>query len=234
MLPDKYGPFETNPELPQWLLDEFVQDDPTYQGVKVLLSAGDRFRLWYVARKMLRLLPVPKVFVDIGTWQGGSALLMYYAMGRTFEGSFKGYTFDPTPQGPVFYQVYPRMNDRVLHIGKHSHDAAAWLQNERGVKHLDLVFVDGGHSYNCVKQDILDYYPMLRQGGIILFHDWVPHNDNLGKPVSAGVRIACKEVLEDTYHCKPLEIPLLSETWEKPPGMGIPDIPSIIRGYRKP
>lgn len=233
MLPEKYGPFETNPELPQWLLDEFVEDDPTYQGVKVLLSAGDRFRLWYVARKMLPLLPVPKVFVDIGTWEGGSALLICSAMRRTFGNNFNGYTFDPKPQGPVFYQIYPRMNDRVMHFGKHSNAAAAWLQDERKVKDLDLVFVDGGHSYGCVKQDILDYYPMVRKGGIILFHDWVPHNENLGVSVSAGVRMACKEVLEEVYHCEPMEIPLLSETWEKPPGYGITDIPTLIRGYRK-
>lgn len=233
MLPEKYGPFETNPELPQWLLDEFVQDDPTYQGVKVLLAAGDRFRLWYVVRKMLHLLPIPKVFVDIGTWQGGSALLMYYAMKRTFENNFKGYTFDPRPQGPIFYQIYHRMDDKVLHIGKHSHDAAEWMQRERKGEEPDVVFVDGGHSYNCVKQDILDYYPMLRRGGIILFHDWVPHNENLSKPVSAGVRIACQELMENRYSCEPLDIPLLSETWEKPPGYGIRDIPSLIRGYRK-
>lgn len=233
MLPDKYGPFKTNPDLSQSLLDEFVQDDPTHHGVKVLLAAGDRFRLWYVARKMLHPLPIPKIFVDIGSWQGGSALLMYYAMKRTFGNNFLGYTIDPKPQGPMFYRFYRRMNDRVTHTGRFSHEAAAWLQGERKVEHLDLVFVDGGHSYDCVKQDILDYYPMLRWNGIILFHDWVPHNENLGKPVSAGIRQACDALMEKEYHCKPLEIPLLSETWKKPPSYGIKDIPSLIRGYRK-
>lgn len=230
MLPEKYGPFETNPNLSQELLDEFVEDDPTYQGIKVLLSAGDRFRLWYVARRMLPIQPIPEVFVDIGTWEGGSALLMYSAMKRAYS-DFIGYTIDPKPQELIFHQTHLRMNDRVICIRKNSHEAAVRLQVEH--KELDLVFVDGNHSYDCVKQDILDYYPMLRQGGVMLFHDWAPHNDNLGVPVSAGVRIACKEVLEETYHCKPLEIPLLSETWKKPPGYGIKDIPSLIRGYRK-
>lgn len=36
---------------------------------------------------------------------------------------------------------------------------------------LDVLFIDGDHSYEGVKQDTLDYYDCVRDGGYILFHD---------------------------------------------------------------
>jgi len=233
MLSERYGPpFETNPELPQQLLNAFMEDDPTHQGVKVLMAVQDRFRLWYVVCKMLNALPTPKVFVDIGTWEGGSALLMYSAMKRTFGDNFRGYTIDPAPQFVPFDRVYSRIQDRVAHVSMPSHEAAKRVRGEQ--EGLDLVFVDGGHSYECVKQDILDYYPMLRKGGVIVFHDWVLPSVKLNKPVSSGVYSACTEIMENTHYCEPMDIPLLSESWQKPPGYNIVDVPTLLRGYRKP
>jgi len=39
---------------------------------------------------------------------------------------------------------------------------------------LDLIFIDGNHSYKKVKQDFLNYSPLVRKGGLITFHDIVP------------------------------------------------------------
>jgi hypothetical protein len=38
----------------------------------------------------------------------------------------------------------------------------------------DLLFIDAGHSYEDVEQDYSDYGPLVRQGGIIAFHDSLP------------------------------------------------------------
>ncbi len=45
---------------------------------------------------------------------------------------------------------------------------------------LDFLFIDGWHSYEAVKQDYINYSPMVRPGGIIAVHDIVH--------VSAGVK----------------------------------------------
>ncbi len=37
---------------------------------------------------------------------------------------------------------------------------------------LDLVFIDGNHSYPYVKQDILFWQPKIRPGGILAGHDY--------------------------------------------------------------
>jgi cephalosporin hydroxylase len=50
------------------------------------------------------------------------------------------------------------------------------------VEELDLLFIDGNHSYESVLCDFLLYYPLVKQGGIIGFHDTALSEDNLGVP----------------------------------------------------
>ena len=37
--------------------------------------------------------------------------------------------------------------------------------------YFDLIFIDADHSYSAVKQDIINYQPKLKQGGILSGHD---------------------------------------------------------------
>ena len=39
---------------------------------------------------------------------------------------------------------------------------------------IDLIFIDGGHTYSVVKNDSEKSFKMLNQNGIILWHDYVP------------------------------------------------------------
>ncbi|HEU5119072.1 MAG TPA: CmcI family methyltransferase, partial [Isosphaeraceae bacterium] len=41
---------------------------------------------------------------------------------------------------------------------------------------LDMLFIDGDHSYEGVKQDWEMYSPLVKSGGIVVFHDIVPHD----------------------------------------------------------
>lgn len=38
-------------------------------------------------------------------------------------------------------------------------------------KDVDMLFIDGGHDYMTVKSDFDNYSPLVRQGGMIVFHD---------------------------------------------------------------
>jgi predicted O-methyltransferase YrrM len=44
---------------------------------------------------------------------------------------------------------------------------------------IDLLFVDGDHSYDAVKQDFLDWAPKVRPGGFLALHD-VVHQEHDG------------------------------------------------------
>ena len=39
---------------------------------------------------------------------------------------------------------------------------------------FDLIFIDGGHTYSLVKNDSEKAFEMIKKGGIILWHDYVP------------------------------------------------------------
>ncbi len=41
-------------------------------------------------------------------------------------------------------------------------------------KKIDLIFIDGGHTYSIVKNDSEKSFEMLSENGIILWHDYVP------------------------------------------------------------
>lgn len=39
---------------------------------------------------------------------------------------------------------------------------------------FDFLFIDGDHSYRGVLEDLIQWYPLVRPGGLIAFHDIVP------------------------------------------------------------
>jgi len=51
---------------------------------------------------------------------------------------------------------------------------------------LDLLFLDGDHSYEGVKRDFLLYGPMVRPGGVIAFHDIVEDNQTRYGVITGG------------------------------------------------
>jgi len=47
---------------------------------------------------------------------------------------------------------------------------------------FDCVFIDGNHSYEYVKKDYENYYKLVKNGGIIAFHDAFLDGDRYGTP----------------------------------------------------
>jgi len=57
--------------------------------------------------------------------------------------------------------------DNVKFIKKYSEDAVADLP-----ENLDFVYIDGNHEYEYVKSDIANYWPIVKEGGILAGHDY--------------------------------------------------------------
>jgi len=55
-------------------------------------------------------------------------------------------------------------------------------------RQVDFVFVDAEHTYEAAREDILDWYPKVRPGGLICGHDY-------GQPIWPGVKRAVDELL---------------------------------------
>jgi hypothetical protein len=61
---------------------------------------------------------------------------------------------------------------QTVWLHKTSSDAVKDVQEP-----LDFVYIDGNHSYEYVKQDIANYYPLVKQGGVIGGHDYIARHD---------------------------------------------------------
>ena len=116
--------------------------------------------------------------VEIGTFTGESTVIF----GDHFE---KVIGIDPMledydQQDPTskfnFNQVLDMFNNRTKEynnislIKKTSDDAVKELDSET----YDFVYIDGMHQYENVKQDIINYLPKIKQGGVIGGHDYGP------------------------------------------------------------
>jgi predicted O-methyltransferase YrrM len=69
---------------------------------------------------------------------------------------------------------------------------------------IDFLFIDGDHSYEGVKADFANFSPMVRNGGLIAFHDVVPdHMTRFGIPTqgyAGGVPLLWGELKQSYRH----------------------------------
>ena len=63
-------------------------------------------------------------------------------------------------------QRLDKFKDKVVWINEFSD--TAW---KKILEKVDFVYIDGNHSYEFVKQDIENYYNLLKRGGILAGHD---------------------------------------------------------------
>ena len=234
--------FPVNPAIELDLIQEFREDDPVSYGIQSQMSQNERFQLYYALRK---LLPVtePLRFVEIGSFAGSSLFLNYKTLAR-ISSQLQGWAIEPGMNSQL-RSVLDNLPDSITHLQSYSHDALPRLQEILEDQYLSYIFVDGDHSYEGVKQDIINYFPLLASGGLMIFHDYLPPLNDRNRDAilfhhggnEPGIRQACEELMENTYHCEIMEIPLLypddpTQTQAFLPV--IPDVFSTLKVYRKP
>lgn len=67
--------------------------------------------------------------------------------------------------------------DNCTFLRMKSHDAVQKVPDN-----LDFVFIDGDHRYRIVLQDLYDWVPKLKSGGLLSGHDWCNSVDKGGVP----------------------------------------------------
>ena len=125
-------------------------------------------------------------FVEIGVWMGKSACYMGTKIKEahkniqfdaidTFEGTAGSLVHQPIVEenGGSVFQKFQR-NVRALHLQDYirpvindSIQASKDYVNES----IDFIFIDGDHSYDAVRADIVTWTPKLKKDGIIAGHD---------------------------------------------------------------
>lgn len=136
---------------------------------------ADEEILWLLARA--RELE-PRVVVEIGTDEGGTLFLWT----RIAAPDARLVAIDTRPLGrlgplstyALVRRSFRRERQRVdLLFGRDSHDprTVAALEALLPGQPIDFLFIDGDHSYEGVKSDFQLYSPLVRDGGIVAFHD---------------------------------------------------------------
>lgn len=240
--PDKYP---VNINIQPKIIADFEKDDVLKDGILSQMSLNERFQLYYLVNKYFSPKEKKFRFTEIGSFSGASLLLIYRALLRR-KINFEGFSVEPggTEQ---FFQVIKELSGRITHLGAFSYEAADVLKKHfiKDGNYPEFIFIDGDHSYEGVYYDIEKYFPLLEQGGIMLFHDFLPPlNDENRESVffhhagnEPGIRRACTELMEKKYNCSLIELPLLypddpAQTQAHLPV--IPEVFSTIRAYRKP
>jgi len=133
----------------------------------------------------------PRAVLEIGTGGGGTLFLW----SRVANADATIISVD-LPGGPFgggypkwkmpFYESFAKSRQRVYLVRGDSHDSVTFRNVKRilGACQLDFLYIDGDHSYEGVKKDFEMYSPLVRKGGIIAFHDIVPHSPESGCEVS--------------------------------------------------
>jgi cephalosporin hydroxylase len=75
------------------------------------------------------------------------------------------------------YKKFAQKNQSLNLIRASSHENST-IQKVKDIlksNKLDYLFIDGDHTYEGVKKDFELYSPFVKKGGVIIFHDIVPH-----------------------------------------------------------
>lgn len=171
--------------------------------IEKLVNLAYSFRCWKISirpmqirEEIMKLLQIlekvsPRTILEIGTAGGGTLFLFTRAAlpdatiisidlpGGPFGGGY------PRWKIPL-YKSFARDHQKIHLIRADSHNPETFREVKEilGDKLIDFLFIDGDHSYEGVKKDFEIYAALVKKGGIIAFHDIVPHPPETGCEVS--------------------------------------------------
>lgn len=122
---------------------------------------------------LARLAPErPRHVCEIGTADGGTNCLLVHAL--------------PTVEFMLGIDLFVKGKPRLRHFAKtrqqlHYIEGSSYLpatvaraQTVLAGRQLDVLFIDGDHSYRGVRADFQSYRHFVRDGGLVVFHDICP------------------------------------------------------------
>lgn len=114
----------------------------------------------------------PKIVCEIGTATGGTNFLLsqFPKSVTTMIG------IDLYVKNKFMLKRFNR-NKKILHFVDGSSYETRTVEKVKcllNYRNIDVLFIDGDHSYEGAMKDYLNYSPLVKEGGIIVFHDIIP------------------------------------------------------------
>lgn len=168
---------------------------------KVALTSGrSKFKSNQMVSEIVGLLTEvqrlqPRYVCEIGSDRGGTLALL----SQVSADDAVIFSVDPMHQlsKTIPYEGLVQKEQRLIRIAGDSHAVGTLnqLKDALGGRLLDFLFIDGDHSYAGVKQDFQMYAPLVREGGLIAFHDIVPiRSENSGVCVGGVPDFFAREI----------------------------------------
>jgi SAM-dependent methyltransferase len=155
-------------------------------------------------KQMVEQFSSGSIFVEVGCWKGRSSChlaveianskkdIQFYCV-DTWEGSVEHQNSGEKESLPTLYETFidnmKPVESYYIPLKLSSESAS----KKFGDKSLDFVFLDASHEYEDVKNDIKNWLPKIKSGGILAGHDyyvdcydWFP-----------GVKMAVNETLSN-------------------------------------
>ena len=163
----------SNGEYDTWhkYKDIFLQDGFTFEIVQKIADLSYCY-LWdlYYLFKHGREIPDGGIFFEIGAHVGGSMITV--AEGAKSAGKkIQLMTIEPfwetPPEKEEEFKINTRDYPHILYK-----DFSFNVHPKITDNSVDLLFIDGSHDYERVCEDIVNFWPKLRIGGVLLGHDF--------------------------------------------------------------
>jgi predicted O-methyltransferase YrrM len=198
-----YGKIKYFGSIPKWapvFLRFCLKSHRKYFDVFTHLTVKERLLLY----KLALSLPERAICVEIGSYLGASALFLASGIKERLGHLYCVDTWknDAMSEGPrdTFNEFLSNINEFldnniITPMRGYSTEVAKTFDKE-----IDLLFIDGDHSYKAVKANIESYLPKLRDKGIVIFHDY-SWAEGVRQAVSEYIKpIAIEEhYLDNTY-----------------------------------
>jgi predicted O-methyltransferase YrrM len=125
----------------------------------------------------------PRTVLEIGTALGGTFCALAWAAADDAtlisidlrHGDFGGGY--PRWRAPL-YRSFARASQRIVLLRGNSHDGETLdaVKTALGGNPIDVLFIDGDHTYEGVRADFTTYSQLVSPGGLIGLHDIVPED----------------------------------------------------------
>jgi predicted O-methyltransferase YrrM len=136
--------------------------------------------------------------VEVGSYCGKSTVVFGLALKQSSQDESRVFAIDPhdgrvstldgniAATGPTFDKF--RKNIRATGVASFVEPILGRSTEVGWDREIDLLFVDGLHTYDCVSADFRHFARWTRPAGRVVFHDCAPHFPGVQRLVSEIVR----------------------------------------------